>query len=229
MDTYKAGKGSFWQGLLVFLGLRRGGPVGLAAQKIRVGQAVLRRADANALDLESLGRLRRKIDRRLSQVDGIHVLPPFPLSGDGALRTGNAVREIKELAPELLSIFIDETHDVLESIGRHLQMLRIKPRSHESLTAIRRGFHTLKGSGRMVGLADLGDVAWGMEQIFNRWLQLKWPATPALVGLIGSGHREFTLWVRQIERHAGNLQEGRELAAAWVRQPEPGTNAIPFA
>jgi chemosensory pili system protein ChpA (sensor histidine kinase/response regulator) len=52
------------------------------------------------------------------------------------------------------------------------------PDDREALTTIRRGFHTLKGSGRMVGLMDLGEAAWEVERAMNQWLEAKKPATP---------------------------------------------------
>jgi HPt (histidine-containing phosphotransfer) domain-containing protein len=226
MNIQKAKKGSFLRRLLGFLGFHSSDPVEPAPQHGNADQTALPESDVGALDLESLNRLKRKVERRLARADGALASASFPLSGDSARRTLEAVKKTKEQAPELLSIFIDEAHEVLESIGEHLRMLRAKPGRYDHVVAIRRGFHTLKGSGRMIGLVDLGDVAWGMEQVFNRWLQLKWPATPALVSLIGSARLEFGLWVRHIESHAGNLQEGRELNA-WVVQLERGPNAMP--
>jgi hypothetical protein len=35
------------------------------------------------------------------------------------------------------------------------------------LTTVRRAFHTLKGSSRMVGLRDYGEAAWACEQLYN--------------------------------------------------------------
>ena len=51
---------------------------------------------------------------------------------------------------------------------------------------IRRGFHTLKGSGRMVGLNELGEVAWEVEQVMNRWLE---DQRPAIRRIARSGRR----------------------------------------
>jgi chemosensory pili system protein ChpA (sensor histidine kinase/response regulator) len=36
----------------------------------------------------------------------------------------------------------------------------------------------------MVGLMDLGEVAWEVEQVMNRWMQKKWPGTETLYALI---------------------------------------------
>jgi len=104
-----------------------------------------------------------------------------------------------EIDAELLAIFIEEAHEVLAGIAAGLDDLRGEADELAQLVTIRRGFHTLKGSGRMVGLAQLGDTAWAVEQALNRWLQLDWPLTPALLALVAEGHRVFSTWVAQLE------------------------------
>ncbi|ATE62354.1 Hpt domain-containing protein [Thauera sinica] len=129
-----------------------------------------------------------------------------PAAAGGAERaTGDA-----EIDAELLCIFIEEAYEVLASIGEHLELSRSEPQDAEHLTVIRRGFHTLKGSGRMVGLREVGEAAWSVEQTLNRWLQLEWPPTPALHHLIDAARQLFTDWVAQLE--AGGPR-GRDAAA----------------
>ncbi|GHT80596.1 hypothetical protein AGMMS49960_06370 [Betaproteobacteria bacterium] len=122
---------------------------------------------------------------------------PIPPASAETQRLTEAPQE--DLDAELLCIFIEEAHEVLATIGEHLELLRTAPANQEYLTTIRRGFHTLKGSGRMVGLADFGEAAWGMEQTLNRWLQLEWQVTPALLQLLADAHPQFSAWVDQIE------------------------------
>ncbi|MDR1461927.1 MAG: Hpt domain-containing protein [Azoarcus sp.] len=125
--------------------------------------------------------------------------PPVPIPPAAAEVQRLAEAPKEELDAELLSIFIEEAREVLEAVDTRLAQLRIEPGNRDYLTDIRRGFHTLKGSGRMVGLSELGEAAWGMEQTFNRWLQLEWQVTPALLQLIDNARHEFTSWVAQIE------------------------------
>ncbi|WP_435751348.1 Hpt domain-containing protein [Thauera sp. AutoDN2] len=108
----------------------------------------------------------------------------------------------EEQAPideELLGIFIEEAHEVLATQSEQLELLRTAPGDREALVTIRRSFHTLKGSGRMVGLTALGEVAWAVEQTLNRWLQLEWPVTPALLHFIDDGREVFSRWVALLE------------------------------
>src|SRR6185503_12373745 len=79
--------------------------------------------------------------------------------------------------PELLQVFLEEAVEVLETIEKTLPGLKQRPDDREALTTVRRAFHTLKGSGRMVGLTDIGEAAWEVEQVMNLWLEQMRAAT----------------------------------------------------
>ncbi|MBE7423080.1 MAG: Hpt domain-containing protein [Zoogloeaceae bacterium] len=116
-----------------------------------------------------------------------------------------------EIDAELLAIFLEEAHEVLDTIGEHLALSRGQPHNHECLTTIRRGFHTLKGSGRMVGLSELGETAWAVEQVMNKWLQSEQDATPSLHKLIAQAHILFSDWVAQLEAGGGSHKDAEGL------------------
>jgi chemosensory pili system protein ChpA (sensor histidine kinase/response regulator) len=109
-----------------------------------------------------------------------------------------------EVDAELLAIFLEEAAEVLQRIEATLPVCRKQPDDLESLTTIRRGFHTLKGSGRMVGLMDLGEVAWEIEQLMNLWLEEKRLARPALIDLLAAACESFSAWLHQLRE--GTLQ-----------------------
>src|SRR5688572_2020243 len=97
--------------------------------------------------------------------------------------------------PELLQVFLEEAVEVLAGIEKALPSLRAKPDDFEALTTVRRAFHTLKGSGRMVGLGDLGEAAWEVEQVLNLWLEQIRAATPALLELLTTASASFSEWI----------------------------------
>jgi chemosensory pili system protein ChpA (sensor histidine kinase/response regulator) len=68
---------------------------------------------------------------------------------------------------EMREIFIEEAREVVAAAREAVDVLEGTPDDLASLTAVRRAFHTLKGSSRMVGLADFGDAAWACEQLYN--------------------------------------------------------------
>ncbi|HSC79110.1 MAG TPA: Hpt domain-containing protein, partial [Chitinolyticbacter sp.] len=112
---------------------------------------------------------------------------------------------------ELLDVYLEEAVEVLGTIAEHLAISRSAPSDREALTVIRRGFHTLKGSGRMVGLNHLGEAAWGIEQVLNKWLQLEQPASAALFDLIEEAHANFTRWVGELSSTGSAQVDADEL------------------
>ena len=64
-------------------------------------------------------------------------------------------------------IFLEEAREVLANAREALAALHHEPADLEHLTGLRRAFHTLKGSARMVGLVEFGAAAWAGEQVFN--------------------------------------------------------------
>ena len=68
---------------------------------------------------------------------------------------------------EMREIFIEEALEVITEARAALERLADAPDSAGDLTAVRRAFHTLKGSSRMVGLREFGDASWACEQLYN--------------------------------------------------------------
>ncbi|BDB22465.1 sensor histidine kinase [Pseudomonas sp. CYM-20-01] len=68
---------------------------------------------------------------------------------------------------ELREVFLEETDEVLEVLHRYLPNCADKTAQGE----MRRAFHTLKGSGRMVRALVLAELAWAMENLLNRVLE----------------------------------------------------------
>lgn len=99
---------------------------------------------------------------------------------------------------ELLNIFLEEADEVLAIMHENLELCHLHQESLEPLVTIRRGFHTLKGSGRMVGLNELGEVAWVLERAMNSWLQREQAVTQALVDMIAMAIPQFTDWIKQL-------------------------------
>src|SRR3989441_4791066 len=117
---------------------------------------------------------------------------------------------------ELLGVYLEESDEVLATIREHLDTVREQHASKEALTTIRRGFHTLKGSGRMVGLMRLGEAAWAVEQTMNAWVQEERAATPGLLQLIELAHEYFSDNVKRLKA-GGVSSDERSLVAAAER------------
>ena len=70
--------------------------------------------------------------------------------------------------PELMALFVEEAREEVSAIGRLFPLWDENPADREALIRVRRGFHTLKGSGRMVGAQRVSEFAWSIEQLLNR-------------------------------------------------------------
>jgi chemosensory pili system protein ChpA (sensor histidine kinase/response regulator) len=103
-----------------------------------------------------------------------------------------AQETVETIDAEMLEIFLEEADEVLGTVNENLALCHNQPSDKDALTTLRRSFHTLKGSGRMVGLWDLGEVAWGIEQVMNKWLQDEKHATPELLALLSQAYEHFS-------------------------------------
>ena len=114
---------------------------------------------------------------------------------------------------ELLDIFLEEAGEVLQTIAENLRDLHHQTHNLELLTTIRRAFHTLKGSGRMVGLYEIGEAAWAVEQTLNLWLRQELAVSPPILSLVAQGHALFTAWVACLETHSGMTPDSAAMIA----------------
>ncbi len=101
---------------------------------------------------------------------------------------------------EIIEIFAEEAGEVLEEIDRHLEILRNRPTDRNALGEIRRGFHTLKGSGRMAKALDLGELAWKVENMLNRALEGKVQVSEPMVNLVAASRVAMPKLVEALKR-----------------------------
>ncbi|NCT85569.1 MAG: hybrid sensor histidine kinase/response regulator, partial [Comamonadaceae bacterium] len=105
--------------------------------------------------------------------------------------------------PEMREIFLEEAAEVIANARAAVAELHQQPADHGQLTIVRRAFHTLKGSARMVGLNDFGEGAWACEQLYNARLAEAAPqADPALIGFTTEALDYFAQWREQIAGEA---------------------------
>lgn len=81
---------------------------------------------------------------------------------------------------EVREIFIEEADEVLEEMHSLLPEWKQDQTNKEAISTIRRNFHTLKGSGRMVGATDIGELSWAVENMLNRLIDNSIEYSPAL-------------------------------------------------
>ena len=129
---------------------------------------------------------------------------------DGALSTD------LQAYPEMREVFLDEAREVIESARQALADLGARADDIAALQGLRRAFHSLKASARMVGLDALAWAAWACEQLLN--VRLGEPAAlaePALQVFVHGACDSIEAWVQAFAAgEAGQFHADALVAAA---------------
>ena len=137
------------------------------------------------------------------------VTPPSSVMLEpAALATEPASADFEE--DDLQDIFLEEAREVVGQALQALAELAADPEDVAQLTILRRAFHTLKGSSRMVGLGEFGEAAWALEQMVNSWLADQKTATKEFRDLCSEAIAGFERWISDI---AANQHD------AWSAEP----------
>ena len=143
-----------------------------------------------------------------------------------------------QLDEDMLPIFLEEAEEVIANAREALALLEQDHHDVEQLTTVRRAFHTLKGSSRMVGLNAFGEGAWACEQLYNTRIGEQTGADPALLAFTAEALDYLADWCEAItSRRPGPHQpdglrnsadalrlEGRVLPLDW-----PSSGAVPLS
>jgi chemosensory pili system protein ChpA (sensor histidine kinase/response regulator) len=108
---------------------------------------------------------------------------------------------------ELREVFLEETEEVLEVLREYLPRWSGNPANRSALSELRRAFHTLKGSGRMVRALVLGELAWAMENLLNRVLEQSVEPGASVHQLIGD---VLDLLPQLVAEYAADAQRQRD-------------------
>src|SRR6186713_2369892 len=86
--------------------------------------------------------------------------------------------------PELRTLCIEEAREEVARIGKLFPAWEQNPLETDALAGVRRAFHTLKGSGRMVGATDIAEFAWAIENLLNKIIENTLQRSPAILATI---------------------------------------------
>ncbi len=111
---------------------------------------------------------------------------------------------------ETLDIFLEEADEVVGQLREQVPRWIANPSDVEVLGDIRRAFHTLKGSGRLVGAVLIGEFAWGYEDLLNRVIEGTRSSGPELHGTL---ERVVAVLPGLVEQLRGGPSPGGEVAA----------------
>jgi chemosensory pili system protein ChpA (sensor histidine kinase/response regulator) len=107
--------------------------------------------------------------------------------------------EPEPVDPQFLELFIEEAKEEIASIQKSFPQWDQNPMDLESLALMRRSFHTLKGSGRMVGARSIAEFGWAVENLLNRIIDKTLTRTPGMMALLRSSVAALPPLVEQLE------------------------------
>jgi len=87
--------------------------------------------------------------------------------------------------PEILEIYLEEAEEESDNIAHLQQDWLLHPEDQNALKNIRRAFHTIKGSGRLVGAIKIGEFAWDYEQLLNCVIDKTIAPSDAIIDAVG--------------------------------------------
>jgi len=141
---------------------------------------------------------------------------------------------LEEIDPEILEIFMEEAREELQTIQNYFPQWRGNQQDQDALTTFRRSFHTLKGSGRLVGAKTIGELAWSVENMLNRLIDETIKVSPEMMSLLErviaalpelidcqEQGAPCAVDVARLEREAFALADGKPLPAE-----EPGVGEV---
>jgi len=88
--------------------------------------------------------------------------------------------EAEDIDQEFLEIFLEEAREEQDVVREQFARWRQNERDDTAMTTLRRSFHTLKGSGRLVGAERTGDFAWAFENLLNKVIDETVQISPTL-------------------------------------------------
>ncbi len=100
---------------------------------------------------------------------------------------------------EFLDIFLEEANGEIEQLRAAVRDWEQDPGVSEVVQPIRRAFHTLKGSGRMVGADKAGEFAWALEDMLNGVLDDRLRPDGELVSLVAESVEVFADLISHME------------------------------
>ncbi|NIP71703.1 MAG: response regulator [Gammaproteobacteria bacterium] len=152
---------------------------------------------------------------------------PAPQQGQDVASESNL---LDELDADILGIFVEEAEEELGAVGEALPAWKADLNDHLALGRIRRAFHTLKGSGRLVGAVHVGEYAWSLENMLNRVLDHTIDVTDEMVGLVEQSQEVVPRLVEALkdgEEPSADVQALMDRAFAVVEEAKHGAASSP--
>jgi two-component system, chemotaxis family, sensor kinase CheA len=101
--------------------------------------------------------------------------------------------------PELLADFVLESREHLAKIENEVLKLERDPRDSETLNAVFRGFHTIKGLAGFLELWEIQKLAHEVETVLDRARNAELTITPAAIDVVLASADHLRRWLLHLE------------------------------
>lgn len=133
-----------------------------------------------------------------------------------------------EINQEIVDIFIEEVADVQLLIEQHLPNWQAHADDKLAVQEIRRAFHTLKGSGKMVQAEVLAELGFAFEHALNDVIQGHKAVTPALQQSVAQSLQVIPDLLQDfVDGKAAHSHQGQALIDKLQQQPSEPEKAMP--
>ncbi len=107
--------------------------------------------------------------------------------------------ELLERDPELVAIFLEEGQEILDATDEALNRWRLDPEDDSVVELLQRSLHTLKGSSRMAGIPEVGDLSHSLESVFQSMVQGRLAPTDQVLSLVHDAYDGLVSMLEQLK------------------------------
>ena len=134
----------------------------------------------------------------------------------------------ERLDPAFLELFIEEAREEILVIRKQQAIWKADTGNHEALRRMRRSYHTLKGSGRMVGASRIAEFSWVVENLMNRIIDGTLELNIEMTRMLTAGCAVLPELVEELEvgRKSKSNVAGLMALATRLAEPRPDESEI---
>jgi chemosensory pili system protein ChpA (sensor histidine kinase/response regulator) len=117
--------------------------------------------------------------------------------------------------PDILEIYLEEAEEEAINVDRLRQDWLLHPEDENAIKNIRRAFHTIKGSGRLVGALKIAEFASDFEQLMNRIIEKSILPRDEIIDAVGQAAvalKELVVELKTEEKPTADISHLRGLA-----------------
>lgn len=207
--------------------------------------ALLSTNGASGIDIVELDAATAALEQSLAEQDEVLELPELAIEAEpeDSFAPFAEVIEVAELAEpvaespaapalyesldeEMVSIFLEEAVDILESAGQALERWLAEPDNKAALSSLQRDLHTLKGGARMAEIRPIGDLAHELESLYEGLVDRRYSLSQPLASLLQQSHDCLAQLLEQLQARA-EMQQPLELIEAIRSFRQSGGQSVP--